>query len=117
MSRTIINKFDFKFNVDNKLLYKKILPLITQPYIENAIWHGLMLKKTKGLLEIFIYEHENNIIIAIDDNGIGREKAKEIKETFLWYKRRLAIAEDINIEDILDENIKDVEILTEKINE
>ena len=42
---------------------------------------------------------------------------KEIKETFLWYKRRLAIAEDINIEDILDENIKDVEILTEKINE
>ena len=46
-----------------------------------------------------------------------REKAKEIKETFLWYKRRLAIAEDINIEDILDEDIKDVEILTEKINE
>ena len=72
------NKFDFKFNVDNKLLYTKILPLITQPYIENSIWHGLMLKETKGLLEVFIYEHEENIVIAIDDNGIGRKKAKEI---------------------------------------
>lgn len=72
------NKFDFKLNVDNKILFTKILPLITQPYIENAIWHGLMLKETKGLLEIFIYEHEGQIIIAIDDNGIGREKAKEI---------------------------------------
>ena len=80
------NKFDFKFNVDNKLLYKKILPLITQPYIENAIWHGLMLKETKGLLEIFIYEHENNIIIAIDDDGIGRKKAKEINSSKTFKK-------------------------------
>ncbi len=46
-----------------------------------------------------------------------KEKAKDIKEAFLWYKRKLAMTEDINIEDILDEDIKDVEILTEKINE
>ena len=46
-----------------------------------------------------------------------KEKAQEIKEAFLWYKRKMAVSEDINIEDILDEDIKDVEILTEKINE
>ena len=46
-----------------------------------------------------------------------KEKTKDIKEAFKWYKRKLAMAEDINIEDILDEDIKDVEILTEKINE
>ena len=46
-----------------------------------------------------------------------KEKAKEIKEAFLWYKRKMAVSEDINIEDILDEDIKDVEILTEKVNE
>ena len=46
-----------------------------------------------------------------------KEKAEQIKEAFLWYKRKMAVSEDINIEDILDEDIKDVEILTEKINE
>lgn len=40
-----------------------------------------------------------------------KEKAKEIKE---WYKRRLAKNNDINIEDITEEDVKDVEILTEK---
>ena len=40
-----------------------------------------------------------------------KEKAKEIKE---WYKRKLAINENINIEDIKEEDIKDVQILTEK---
>jgi hypothetical protein len=43
-----------------------------------------------------------------------KEKAEQIKEAFLWYKRKMAMNEDINIEDIEEENIKDVEILTEK---
>ena len=43
-----------------------------------------------------------------------KEKVEQIKEAMLWYKRKLAINEDINIEDIEEENIKDVEILTEK---
>ena len=43
-----------------------------------------------------------------------KEKAEHIKEAMIWYKRKLAINEDINIEDIEEENIKDVQILTEK---
>ena len=43
-----------------------------------------------------------------------KEKTEQIKEAMLWYKRKLAINEDINIEDIEEENIKDVKILTEK---
>jgi hypothetical protein len=43
-----------------------------------------------------------------------KEKAEQIKEAILWYKRKLAINEDINIEDIEEENIKDVQILIEK---
>lgn len=42
-----------------------------------------------------------------------KEKAKEIKE---WYKRKIAIKEDINISDISEEDIKDVQILTENNN-
>ena len=39
---------------------------------------------------------------------------KEKAEALLWYKRKMAVTEDINIEDISDEQIEDVEILTEK---
>ena len=43
-----------------------------------------------------------------------KEKAEQIKEAFLWYKRKMAVSEYINIEDIKEEDIKDVEILKEK---
>ena len=43
-----------------------------------------------------------------------KEKAQEIKEAFLWYKRKMAVSEDINIEDIKEEDIEDVQILKEK---
>ena len=46
-----------------------------------------------------------------------KEKAEHIKEAFKWYKRKMAISEDINIEDIKETDIENVEILTEKINE
>ena len=46
-----------------------------------------------------------------------KEKAEQIKEAFLWYKRKMAMNEDINIEDIKETDIENVEILTEKINE
>mgnify|MGYP001586270843 CR=1 FL=1 len=43
-----------------------------------------------------------------------KDKAEQIKEAFLWYKRKMAISEDINIEDIKEEDIEDVQILKEK---
>jgi hypothetical protein len=46
-----------------------------------------------------------------------KEKADQIKEAFLWYKRKMAMSGIIQFEDIKEEDIKDVEILTEKINE
>ena len=43
-----------------------------------------------------------------------KQKAKELKEAFLWYKSKIAMNDDIQFEDIKEEDIKDVEILTEK---
>ena len=51
--------------------------MIIQPYVENAIWHGLMQKKEKGHLDIDILEENECLLIRISDNGIGREKAAE----------------------------------------
>ena len=52
--------------------------MLLQPYVENAIWHGLMNKKEKGLIKIEIKLEENYLCCSIEDNGIGRKKAAEI---------------------------------------
>ncbi len=52
-----------------------IPPLLLQPFVENAIWHGLMHKKENGLLTI-LFRRENNILYCtIRDNGVGRAVA------------------------------------------
>jgi len=53
----------------------KVPPLIIQPYVENAIWHGLMHKKEKGQLSINAFEENEYLLIKISDNGIGRKQA------------------------------------------
>ncbi len=54
--------------------------LITQPLVENAIWHGLGNKEGDKLLKIIYEEKDGLICITIDDNGIGRQEAAVIKE-------------------------------------
>jgi LytS/YehU family sensor histidine kinase len=53
--------------------------LLLQPYVENAVWHGLRHKKGNENLIITIKENSKQLQIEIDDNGIGRKKAAEIK--------------------------------------
>ena len=56
-------------------------PMLIQPYIENAIWHGLMHKKDKeaGLVSLSLLKQESILKCIVEDNGIGRKKAMEIK--------------------------------------
>jgi sensor histidine kinase YesM len=54
--------------------------MLLQPYIENAVWHGLRYKENKGLLTVaFKYKSQNEIEIVIKDDGIGRERSKALK--------------------------------------
>ncbi len=76
------DKFDYVISVDKDVIIEdfKIPPMLLQPYIENAVWHGLRYKKEKGMLEINISQTKNNeLAIAIIDNGVGREKSKAMK--------------------------------------
>ena len=63
--------------VDTTIL--KVPPLIIQPYVENAIWHGLMHKKEKGHLDIQLYQREETLFCKIRDDGIGRKKSAELR--------------------------------------
>jgi LytS/YehU family sensor histidine kinase len=58
-----------------------IPPMLIQPYVENAIWHGLMHKKdgTIGKVTITVAYENNCLVCVVEDNGIGREKALELK--------------------------------------
>ncbi len=54
--------------------------LLIQPYVENAIWHGLTyIKDRKGILKISLDKKKDFIKCSIEDNGIGRKKSMEIK--------------------------------------
>lgn len=76
------DKFDFDLIINNTINTAEIQvqPLTIQPFVENAIWHGLMQNDKKGKLLIDVNQEEKNIIISIEDNGIGREKAKILKK-------------------------------------
>jgi tetratricopeptide (TPR) repeat protein len=71
------NRFEYNISLpaDLEPSELKIPPLILQPYVENAIWHGLMHKADPGYLEITIRRKREFIYINISDNGIGRKHA------------------------------------------
>jgi len=77
------DKFQYEINVADNLNTASIVipPMLIQPYVENAIWHGLMhINNDKpGKVDIKIKENENKLICIIQDNGIGRDKAAAIK--------------------------------------
>ena len=75
------NQFDFVVDVDESIDADAILApnMLIQPHLENAIWHGLRYKETKGLLVLSIKNKTSFIEITIDDNGIGIEKSNSIK--------------------------------------
>ena len=59
----------------------KIPTLLIQPFVENAIWHGLMHKEGDRVLKVQFFEEKEFIQCVVEDNGIGRQKAKEMKIT------------------------------------
>src|SRR6266536_1234098 len=75
------NKFEYKISVDDEVdtTMLKVPPLIIQPYVENAIWHGLMHKKEKRHLDIQLFLEKEVLFCKITDDGIGRKKAAELK--------------------------------------
>jgi hypothetical protein len=75
------NGFDYQIIKDNRIDYYETMipPMLLQPFVENAIWHGLMPLKTQGSLIISFSFSEDFYHCIIEDNGIGREMAKKVR--------------------------------------
>jgi two-component sensor histidine kinase len=83
------NKFKCIYQIDKNVDTSNIMipPMLLQPFVENAIWHGLMQKETEGTITIDIKkENEEFLNISIIDDGIGREKAALLKSKSATHK-------------------------------
>ncbi len=71
--------FDFILDVEDDLDLKRemVPPMILQPIIENAIWHGLLPKKGKRCLSISLKKLQKGMEVCIQDNGVGLHKSSK----------------------------------------
>jgi len=108
------NNFSYHINIENDLdiSHIKFPALLLQPYIENAIWHGLMPQKGEKKLEINLIRKENRIAILIIDNGIGYEDSMRNKTENSHHK---SFGLDIVNERIKEFNRKNTNTLSAKI--
>ena len=85
-------KFDFNIAKSSEIEDDMALPpLLLQPFVENAIIHGLIPKSDKGTINIDFSVENNNLICAITDDGIGFMKSQELKENLVAMHKSMAL--------------------------
>lgn len=115
-------RFDFGFKlevaegVDLNAIF--VPPMLLQPFVENAILHGLLLKKSDRLLVIRIVKEHAKITLVVEDNGVGREVAgnsdqKGNGQGILLCRNRLSLLSEktgihyeLTIDDLTDDNLQ-----------
>ena len=78
------DRFDYEIHCDDRIEsdYVKIPPMLLQPFVENAIKHGLKhMNGKRGLIRIRFREEGNFLECSVTDNGIGRKKSEELNKT------------------------------------
>ncbi|MCS3529642.1 histidine kinase [Chryseobacterium sp. JUb7] len=75
------DKFDYEITFDEDLNVQslKVPGMLVQPFLENAIWHGLRYRTTKGFLKLSFEKDNQHLKIRIEDNGIGIKESKKQK--------------------------------------
>jgi LytS/YehU family sensor histidine kinase len=112
--------FDYRIEIapDLQTDFFEIPGMIIQPYVENAIWHGLMHKNAGGLLTVKFDRTNGALNCTVEDNGVGRARASELQRQksphrkgygTILAQRRLELlnqntsdAPDVSIHDLYD---------------
>ncbi|WP_417350542.1 tetratricopeptide repeat protein [Flavobacterium alkalisoli] len=113
--------FDFSIVKDSHIEDDMAIPpLLLQPFIENAIIHGLVPKKEKGIIHVDFALNGDKLVCTVTDNGIGFTKSKELKENSVTVHKSMALeitrkrleviqaftskTSKVEINDVIDEN-------------
>lgn len=75
------DKFDYEIELDESMNMQslKVPGMLIQPFLENAVWHGLRYRNDKGFLKLSFEKEDQYLKITIEDNGIGIEESKKQK--------------------------------------
>lgn len=97
-----IDQFDVIYNLDPKLMEKKIPRFILQPIVENAIIHGLSGMNERGTLEIFVKEENSCLVIGIKDNGKGMSEpeVEHLYEMINHFEGILEVNDNIGVRNV-----------------
>ncbi len=100
-------KFEYQIDIDPGIdqNYDRIPSMLIQPYVENAIIHGLLPKEGVGKISITLQKQNDTILCIIEDNGIGREKSKEFKKNRLQQHKSMGMSITQDRLDILNSSL------------
>lgn len=102
------DKFEFKINSSENVEFNMGLPpLLIQPFVENAILHGLVPKEGKGKINVDFDVQNNQLICTITDDGIGLSESKLLKENSVTAHQSMAL-------EITKKRLKIMESITSK---
>jgi len=75
------DKFDYQLEIGSGVrdLECMVPPMLVQPFIENAIWHGLRYIDYPGILAVRFLQEGDALLIEVEDNGIGRKASQDLK--------------------------------------
>lgn len=84
------DRFTYHLEVDPSVQITELFipPLLIQPYVENAIWHGLMHKDGEAVLKINLTIQGGQVNIIIEDNGIGRAASRLLSEQSMSHRKK-----------------------------
>jgi tetratricopeptide (TPR) repeat protein len=90
------DRFEYEIIVDPKLLDENcvIPPMITQPFIENAIEHGQLHLREDGFIKVHFFEKNGMLNITVVDNGVGRKKSSANKKSSAHKSMAMKITKD-----------------------
>jgi tetratricopeptide (TPR) repeat protein len=98
---------NYEITIDPQIdqLNTLMAPLLIQPFVENAIWHGILPKKKIGKVSIVLKVKNEKLICTIEDNGIGFEESKKNKKSIGHESKGMGLTEQrlghpIKIEDL-----------------
>lgn len=102
--------FNYQVNCDNSVDAPSVFipPMLLQPFVENAIWHGLMHQENGGELTVDVHLDNDMLHVKIEDNGVGRKQAALIKSKSAQKNKSLGLTITKNRMALLNQGLNDV---------